>query len=68
MNKPISLSITKTVLKDIISESDTKITVEMIKKIVCKHYEITASAAGEGEGAIRAHRVCVTDRDRKSVV
>lgn len=41
MNKPISLSITKTVLKDIISESDTKITVEMIKKIVCKHYEIT---------------------------
>ena len=63
MNKPISLSITKTVLKDIISESDTKITVEMIKKIVCKHYEITIK---DIESSKRSRNIA--SLDRKSVV
>lgn len=41
MNKPISMSLAKTTLKDIILASDTKVTIELIKKIVSKHYGIT---------------------------
>lgn len=41
MNKPINMSLAKTTLKDIILASDTKVTIELIKKIVSKHYGIT---------------------------
>lgn len=41
MNKPISMSLAKTTLKDIILASDTKVTIELIKRIVSKHYGIT---------------------------
>ncbi|QHI72262.1 chromosomal replication initiator protein DnaA [Aminipila terrae] len=40
MNKEINLSLAKEVLKDIISNTDVIINPEVIKKYVCKHFDI----------------------------
>lgn len=43
MNKDINISLAKEVLKDIISNTDVIINPEVIKKFVCKHFDITIS-------------------------
>lgn len=43
MNKEINLSLAKEVLKDIISNTDVIINPEVIKKYVCKHFDIKIS-------------------------
>ncbi|MGN0710223.1 MAG: chromosomal replication initiator protein DnaA [Anaerovoracaceae bacterium] len=40
MNRPINISLAKEVLKDIISNTDVIINSEVIKKYVCKHFDI----------------------------
>ncbi len=43
MNKEINISLAKEVLKDIISNTDVIINPEVIKKYVCKHFDIKIS-------------------------
>ncbi|MEG0391133.1 MAG: chromosomal replication initiator protein DnaA, partial [Anaerovoracaceae bacterium] len=41
LKKPINLSLAKDTLKDILSSSDMKISIDSIKRIVCRHFGIT---------------------------
>jgi len=43
MNEKIDLRFAKSILKDIVSSSDLKVTPESIKKTVCKHFNIKVS-------------------------
>ena len=43
MNEKIDLKFAKSILKDILSSSDLKVTPETVKKVVCKHFNIKLS-------------------------
>lgn len=41
LHKPINVSLAKDTLKDILSSADLMVTIESIKRVVCKHFDIT---------------------------